>query len=199
MPTLPISSWEDTKLVQNYLHTHDRACFDVLYERYAPKVRRKCVQLLKDETLVDDAVQETFIRIFLHLETYAHLSSFSTWVFSVTQFLCFDILRKHKRERAFVEEQPEYVHEDSGGFDRISHQHTHTDEVGEMEAYLQKMEAVHATLAPEDRDILRLKYIEELSIKDICTHLDKKESAVKMQLKRAKQRAYAAWQEFPPD
>jgi DNA-directed RNA polymerase specialized sigma24 family protein len=47
----------------------------------------------------------------------------------------------------------------------------------------------------EDKSILLMKYQDDMSIKDICTVIDKTESAVKMKILRAKERFMKIYQD----
>ena len=60
-------------------------------------------------------------------------------------------------------------------------------EVFEMEA--QKLEKVMDMIPGEDKALLIMKYEQSMSIREISEILDKTESAVKMKIKRAKEKA----------
>jgi RNA polymerase sigma-70 factor (ECF subfamily) len=188
LPTLSVSKekvtkeLDDTTLIKLYLETQRQSYFSKLYNRYVNKVYSKCLSLLKNEALAQDATQEIFLKIFLNIAGFGHHSRFSTWVYSVTYNYCIDYIRRQKKERDLFVDNDGEMEQGADIIDDIS-----DAEMLEMNsAYLQ---TVLAKLPTDDKMILLMKYSDSLPIKDICTILNKTESAVKMKLKRAKQRA----------
>ena len=51
-----------------------------------------------------------------------------------------------------------------------------------------QIEKVMDVLHPHDKAVLLMKYMDDMSIKEICGVMEKTESAIKMKIKRAKQR-----------
>jgi hypothetical protein len=50
----------DSELIRLYLKTQKQDYFNLLYRRYSGKVYSKCISLLKDEGLAQDAAQEVY-------------------------------------------------------------------------------------------------------------------------------------------
>jgi RNA polymerase sigma-70 factor (ECF subfamily) len=64
-----------------------------------------------------------------------------------------------------------------------------------LEMKQERLEKVIGLLPPGDKAILMMKYIDDLQIKEIGEILGKTESAIKMQIMRAKQRAQSIYEE----
>lgn len=180
---------KDLEVIHNYLDTQASRCFHLLYKRYAGKIYAKCLTLLQNEVWAEDATQEIFTKIFLNLARFREKSKFSTWVYSITYNFCIDYLRKKKKQKAVftddLERAPDPVVEEVSD-----------KELLEMD--LHELKIVLEKLPVNDSAILLMKYQDEMSIKEIAEVLDKTESAVKMQIKRAKERAKKLRkQEFP--
>jgi RNA polymerase sigma-70 factor (ECF subfamily) len=173
---------EDLEVIHTYLDTHASPCFSLLYERYARKIYHKCISLLKDEAAAEDATQEIFMKILRNLSRFGERSKFSTWVYSITYNYCIDKLRKEQR-RPEASEEPLQIRDEADG-DEIP-----DAEIIEME--LQLLKEVLLQLKPEERMLLLMKYQDELSIKEIAASMEVSESAIKMRLKRAKEKARA--------
>ena len=75
----------------------DTAAFRQLVETCQPLVFRLAFRLLCSEDEAKDIVQETFIRVWLHLHKYDYRNRFSTWLYKIACNLCYDRLRKMKR------------------------------------------------------------------------------------------------------
>ena len=90
----------DTEVIKRYLETHDQRYFHALYQRYSTKIYSRCISLLKDEALAQDAMQDIFLKLFLNLSQFADRAKFGTWVYSITYNYCIDLLRRRKKQRA---------------------------------------------------------------------------------------------------
>jgi RNA polymerase sigma-70 factor (ECF subfamily) len=176
--------YSDTELIALYLQAQDTRYFTHLYRRYAGKVFAKCISMLGDEGLARDATQEIFIKILLNLSKFTEQSSFSTWVYSITYNYCIDLIRKKKKI-------PMIYSEDIG---RISKEpEVDIPDSVLLEMKQERLAKVLDKLPPGDKAILMMKYIDDLQIKDIGDVLNKTESAIKMQIMRAKQKAQAIY------
>ncbi len=175
-----------------YLGTQNHAQFSLLYDRYCTRVYSKCLSLLKNESLAEDALQDIFMKIFLNLANFNFQSQFSTWVYSVTYNYCIDFLRRQRKERDIFADTEFDADATDGNPTQAGLKRDITDDIDD--AVMREMNMVHLAtvlerIAADDKMILLMKYQDELSIKEICDIIDKSESAVKMQLKRAKHRA----------
>lgn len=171
---------EDLEIILAYRERRHSTCFRLLHDRYAARIFSKALTMLRDETQAQDATQEIFTKIFLNLGKFAGTAKFSTWVYSVTYNFCIDKIRKEKRSRELFADELENLP------DRAAEE----DHAGEL-ANLQVSELrnVLAKLPDADRTLLLLKYKDGVKIKDIALMVSKNESAIKMQLKRAKEKA----------
>lgn len=169
----------DSELVKLYLDTQRQNYFSMIYSRYANKVYAKCLSMLKNESLAVDACQDIFLKIFLNLARFEEKSQFSTWVYSITYNYCIDSLRKHKKENEIFKYEKEI--KDETAYEEGDY------EIFEIES--QKLDKVMELIPSEDKAILLMKYEQSMSIKDISEIMDKTESAIKMKIKRAKEKA----------
>ncbi len=167
----------DEDVVKEYLKTQNVAYFDVLYKRYSGKIFGKCISLLKDEEYAEDSVQEIFMKILLNLSKFSGKSRFSTWIYSITYNYCIDRIRRKKKD-------PSILVEDLTNHDK----ETDVDDTFLMEMEVGRLKVVLEEIPVKDKSILLMKYQDEMSIKEIGFTLDKSESAIKMKIKRAKQK-----------
>jgi RNA polymerase sigma factor (sigma-70 family) len=170
---------KDLEVIHVYLATQNNPCFTLLYNRYVSKVYAKCISILKEENLAHDATQEIFLKIFLNLSKFGEKAQFSTWIYSITYNFCIDYLRKNKKYDAIFS-------------DKIEQAPDLADEVPDevlLEMEVKTLRQVIDKIPEGDRIILFMKYQDDLPIKDIAEILQKTESAVKMQIKRAKAKA----------
>ncbi len=178
--------YSDSELISLYLEDQNTTYFSVLYRRYAGKVFAKCISMLSDDGLARDATQDIFIKVLLNLGKFTEQSSFSTWVYSITYNFCIDIIRKKKKNILIFSE-------DVGKFNASVEVEIPDSVILEMET--QRLDKVMELMPPGDKAILNMKYIDELQIKEIAAVLNKTESAIKMQIMRAKAKAQSIYEE----
>ena len=171
---------KDERIVKIYARTQANPCFAILYKRYSRKVFAKCISMLKDEAKAGDATQDIFMKIFTNLSKFNHKSRFSTWVYSITYNYCIDALRKDQRHGAIFSDELERAPDK--GSPEVS-----DAEMAEIKVSILKK--VMERIPSGDRAILRMKYQEGMSIKEIANGMGKSESAIKMKIKRAKAKA----------
>jgi RNA polymerase sigma-70 factor (ECF subfamily) len=170
----------DSQLIALYLQEQDAKYFSQLYRRYAGKVFAKCISMLADHGMARDATQDVFIKILLNLAKFTEQSSFSTWVYSITYNYCIDLIRKKKKNILIFTE-------DMGRISPEKEAEIPDSVILEMET--NRLEKVMDKLPVGDKAILDMKYTEDMSIKEIGEVLNKTESAIKMQIMRAKIKA----------
>lgn len=136
--------------------------------------------MLSDEGMARDATQEIFIKILMNLTKFNEQSSFSTWLYSITYNFCIDIIRKKKKLQLLFTEDVSRIRNDAD------------EDIADsvlLEMKQERLSTILDLLPPGDKAILLMKYIDDLQIKDIAESLNKTESAIKMQIMRAKIKA----------
>jgi len=177
----------DSQLIALYLQEQDARYFSQLYRRYAGKVFAKCISMLSDHGIARDATQDVFIKILLNLSKFTEQSSFSTWVYSITYNYCIDLIRKKKKNILIFTE-------DMGRVSTEKEVEIPDSVILEMET--NRLEKVMDKLPVGDKAILDMKYTEDMSIREIGEVLNKTESAIKMQIMRAKIKAQGIYAEL---
>lgn len=179
--------YSDSELISLYLREQNTTYFTLLYRRYAGKVFAKCISMLSDEGMARDATQDIFIKVLLNLGKFTEQSSFSTWVYSITYNFCIDIIRKKKKNILIFSE-------DMGKINPGVDVEIPDSVILEMET--RRLEKVMEIMPPGDKAILNMKYIDDLQIRDIAEVLNKTESAIKMQIMRAKAKAQGIYEDL---
>lgn len=171
-----LASLTDEEMIRQCLSTQPNQCFETLYNRYVGKVYQRCLSMTKNSEKAEDFTHDIFLKVFDKLNAFQQRSSFSTWLYSIAYNYCADQLRLAKRfntteiteslEQQLDESQEALLHEES------------------VLMVKQAME----TLSMKERALLRLKYEDGLSIDEIAKLYAIKPSAVKMRLKRSREK-----------
>ncbi|RYF59330.1 MAG: sigma-70 family RNA polymerase sigma factor [Cytophagaceae bacterium] len=172
----------DEELIQQYLDTRENDYFDVLYTRYASKVYRRCLSITKDTARAEDFTQDIFLRIYGNLNSFKGRSAFSTWLYSVSYNYCMDQLRRASRTPVVaLDEKQEFAYDDKSEQDCIDTQ-------------LHYVTAIMNTISPDEVRMMRLKYEDGLDVREIARQFRLNDSAVKMRLKRTRDKIRRLYQ-----
>lgn len=82
----------------------DVRAFAQIVRQYRQSVFRICVRILGDGDDAEDAVQETFVRAWQAISGYDIRFSIATWLGAIACRLCYDVLRRRKRQRRYEQE-----------------------------------------------------------------------------------------------
>lgn len=84
----------------------DVAAFEQIVRAYQQHVWRFLRRLLSDDALAEDVAQETFLRLYRRLGSFAFQSKFSTWVLQIARNAGIDELRRRERRARLVASAP---------------------------------------------------------------------------------------------
>ena len=151
--------------------------FELLYKRYNKKVLDKCYSLVKNRNTAEELTEDIFSKVYEKIASFKQLSSFSSWLYSITYNHCIDYLREKKKLHypnwSRENEIPEIIDETEETIEDIDY-----------EKVMKILELIH----PEEKALLIMRYNDNLSMKQIGTALRISEDAAKMRLKRARTR-----------
>ncbi|WP_338867863.1 RNA polymerase sigma factor [Spirosoma sp. SC4-14] len=165
---------KDEELIRMYLNTHQNDYFETLYKRYVTKVYKRCLSLTKDSARAEDYTHDIFLRVYGNLINFKQNSAFSTWLYSISYNYCMDQIRVNNRTNTVsLEDDQDFIFPDSSDQEN-------------RESQLQHLDQVMGTISPEEIQMLRMKYDEGLDINEMAQQLRLKNSAVKMRLKRTR-------------
>ncbi len=156
----------------------------LLYER---KMLSFAFRILRDSHEAEDAVQEALLKAYRKIDTFSKEASFSTWVFTILNHVCLDILRKKKRHG---EDKHMSLHQESKDEENYEVQIEDTSP-GPEEAYRQKkaMEAVSdaiETLSEEHRVMIVLRDVQGMDYEEIAKITGLPPGTVKSRINRAR-------------
>ena len=177
---------KDEDIISYIVASGEHETFGILYDRYSDKVFGKCLSFVKNREIAKDLLHDIFLKCFVNLSNFNHQSKFSTWLYSITYNYCVDFLRKQRKERQIDwENMPELA--DS------------KDDINEKELLSLKADRLKHVLdevKPEIKMMLLMKYQDNMSIKDLMNTTGLGESAIKMRLKRSKEKAMEKYKQL---
>lgn len=144
-----------------------------LMDTYGGMLNSLCKMMLHDFHRAQDAVQETFIKAYRHIDQLEHVRSEKAWLIRIATNTCRDATRtawfRHVIRSVDLSELPEIpapqaCEEDSAILDEV------------------------CKLPPKEREILLLHYWQELDVDEIAAALHVNRATVYRRLERARQR-----------
>ena len=179
----------DLELV-NKAKEGDQAAFAKLMSRYKESVYYMILKMVHNRDDADDLTMVAFSKAFHNLANYSADFAFSTWLFRIATNNCIDFIRKKKLQTTSID-QPNNHSEDGESTPIAVKDKSMTPEesiIKDQRAI--KIREVIQTLSPKYRQLIELRYFEELSYEEIADKLDLPLGTVKAQLFRAKDMLY---------
>ncbi len=90
-------SGRDEELLAEQCRAGSAAAFERLYELHGARMKSIAANLLGDLAEAEDAVQDSFVKIYRGAASFRGGSRFSTWIYRVLVNTCYDLLRKRRR------------------------------------------------------------------------------------------------------
>ena len=171
----------DEVLVKLIVSSKDPILFKVLYERYIFKVYNTCLSFSNNNQEAEDICQDVFLKLLDKIHTFKGASKFSTWLYSFTYNHCVNYFHRNKVNK---------FEKNTSNIEQICNEviAQSSDEDLVQMIKLEKLNEALELIPFEDKQILILKYQEFKSVKDLMDLHNAGESAIKMRLKRAKEK-----------
>ncbi len=165
----------DDQIVQQILNGSAEA-FDLLYNRYFPRVYRFALKRLGDPGEAEDVAQEVFFTVFKCLASFKGNSSLLVWIFGIT---------RNTVNRRFRRVIPPIESLDTGNGAELAAREPLPDHTVDVRRVLSRCEEViERDLTPLQRRIFHLKHLRRQPIRTIAEALGKSEDAIKANLYR---------------
>ena len=164
---------------------HDGDAFDALVARHQSAVYRFVLAIVGSRATAEDVLQQTFLAAYQSAGTFRRASSVRTWLLTIARNAA---LRARKTEARRAAESSDEGPEDS--LVELGVQAGWGDESPESLAIARQrrslLEAALSRLAPEHREIIVLRDLEEIPGEDVARMLDVTRAAMKSRLHRAR-------------
>jgi RNA polymerase sigma-70 factor, ECF subfamily len=173
------SSWSEED-IKRVAASDEKAGLDMTIRKYRDRLFYHALGIVKDWEEAYDVVQEVFIRAMREVRFFNEDFRMKAWLFRVTSNLCFNLVRDRKRRGAILEAmvKPECARADQ--LDSVFK----GERRGEVLSSIDKMTRDH-------KEILILRYYDDLSYAEIASVLDIKLGTVMSRLSRARSRLLA--------
>ena len=176
----------DLQLVRAY-RAGDARAFEELHRRYVGPIYRLVKAKLGDGLLAEDVSQETFLKALRQLGSMDDDFNFGGWIHTVARNLCYDELRRRRRDQR-VEAAPDENQDEL--LDRLPAPAARYDpvEISESNEMRRRIWEVAQRLPEKYRLVLTMRELQGLSYRQIARAMRISESAVETLVYRARLR-----------
>ena len=178
---------EDAALVKAF-QAGDKASFDGLVLKHKDRLFSLCFRFLGDYQEANDSAQEVFVKVYRSLKGFRFESAFSTWLYRIAVNTC-----KNKLRSSEYRQKKKMVHLDNPGTVEGSTSALEIrDDTQSPLLELEKKERLNLirraidSLPPEQKMVVVLRDIEDLSYEDIANITGYSLGTVKSRLSRAR-------------
>jgi len=158
---------EDLSLLRR-VAAGDRMAFRALYDRYADRVFRFAVSIVRRAHLAEDVLQETMIVVWKRAKTFRGDAKVSTWILGIARNVAFNLLRREKRGDRLPDEKP-----------------AQGDPAEQVEMAV-RVERALETLPDHHREVMHLVFYEEMNLREAAEVLGIPEGTVKSRMHHAR-------------
>lgn len=160
----------------------DQKAFTYLYNKYYKLIRLVIWEIVRNDDVADDLASVTFTKAFDKIDTYIKHISFEMWLKKIASNTAIDYIRRIKDETT-----NHYVDSDDSFIELESSETDPESKMLKKEA-LKKLSEALLLIRSSYRDILEMRYLEDLSYREIADRLSVPEGTVKSDLHKAKRK-----------
>jgi RNA polymerase sigma factor (sigma-70 family) len=179
----------DYKLVQAAIESGDQKAYAELMTRYRDSVFFMLMKMVNNKDDADDLTIEAFGKAFNRLHQYTPSFAFSTWLFKIASNNAIDFLRKKKANLISLDKG--YTNDEGGEVSiEIKADVLDPEEKVMKKERIRQLRVVVEKLKPKYKQLVEMRYYEELSYEEISEKLNLPLGTVKAQLFRAREFLY---------
>jgi RNA polymerase sigma factor (sigma-70 family) len=185
--TPSVSSKADLSIVHRAMGG-DQKAFQELFEKYEQPLYFHILKIVRDREIIQDMLQEIFLKAFDNIASYNPDYAFSTWLYRITTNHSIDYLRK-KRLKTMSLDEPIQTKDGIMSME-VADEDSQTDEKVMRDQRTRILLEALDSLPDKYREIIRMRHMDELSYQEISDLLDLPLGTVKAHIFRARELLY---------
>jgi RNA polymerase sigma-70 factor, ECF subfamily len=169
----------------------DESAFAEIVRRFSPRVFHVAHRFFRDRSQAEDAAQETFLKAFAQMKSFAGRGSMEGWLTRIATNTCLNMLRSASRRPELV--TSDLSEDETTWLERVSNPTEARTLNAEQKVIAANLaEKVLKILSPEDRLALMMIDGEGASVNEVAEVTGWSESKVKVRAFRARKKAREA-------
>jgi RNA polymerase sigma-70 factor (ECF subfamily) len=163
----------------------DKSVQEQVYQEFYLLVYRMVFFILRDHAAAEDIIQESFLRAIHKAPQLEEKDKLEAWLKKLTRNVTLNHLRKHKRNRDELEESDAFVVRETAV--AIAEPPARLEKEVELKLMREAIVRYINELMPSYRQIIAMKWIYNMSYKEMAAELELSEGAVRQRLYRARE------------
>lgn len=178
------------------LKAGENESFKELRKLYYPRLYAFAMKKLWNKEDAEDVLQQAFVKVFKHIKGFEDGGNFISWMHTIVNNLCKDVLRKRmRRNEVPLPEWENVVGDEMMLFD--SRPFGDAPDVCLMRRRtMYKLAEVVDSLSPELKQALLMYHLEGKSYKEMTERMEVPDGTVNSRLFRARQQVFLAMSEY---
>ncbi len=170
--------------------------FQDIFKKYYGHILKIAYQMLRRRDLAEDATQEVFMRAYKNVSMVSSEIQLLAWLRRVTINFCLDELRRRKaiQIEPCVDFDAKNVHGKFINFPQAS-----PEDIINTKESIAVIDKILQSLPPHYCQVLLMKYVDELSYKDIAYAMDATVASIRSMIFRARKQFIKLYVEFTGD
>jgi RNA polymerase sigma-70 factor (ECF subfamily) len=153
----------------------DSSAFGSLYDHYQPMIYRFVIIKVSSREEAEDITHQVFLSAWQKVGSYKHRGfPFSSWLYQIARNQVIDHYRSKKNDVSLEKVDPDAF------ANTVDQQADLT-----IKLQLEKVRAAIASLKPDYQDVIIMRFVEDVSLRETAAALNKSEGAIKLIQHRA--------------
>ena len=169
-------------LIRNYKKSGNNSYFEKIYQHFLPKIYRFIFLKILDRQVSEDLTSEVFLKVYNNLKkTNLNSATFNAWIYKIAKNTLVDYYRKENKHENKVVSFEQYVDEnkESAVIDKkLMLEQKFLDKEFQFEN--EKLVNILSKLPEQQREVVLLRYLDELDFKTIGAILKKNPSSARV-------------------
>jgi RNA polymerase sigma-70 factor, ECF subfamily len=159
-----------------------------LLDRYQRPVFSLIYRMVRDRELAEDLAQETFVKVFNHLDSYNPKYKFSSWIFKIASNLSIDSMRRKELQTVSLDgsRNATSAAEVEATQIAVASKDENPEEFLEAKELGEEIERAISLLRPEYRTAILLRHVEGRPYEEIAEVMEVPLGTVKTFIHRAR-------------
>lgn len=174
-----MSEKKDINVLVQQAKNGDQKAFSTLLNSFWKEVYHFQFNKCKNEDESEDITIKTFARAFDKIKSFDDKYQFKSWLFTISNNIYIDHLRKKKTETISLSKNSHEIHKIVDEEPSPADQLIQEQNLAQLKAYIRQ-------LKPHYQEVINLRYFQEFSYKEIAESLDEPMNNIKVKLLRAK-------------
>lgn len=162
--------------------------FEILVKKYSKRIYGYIFKSVRDKYTTEELTQEVFLKAYRSLDKFDLKKSFSVWLFTIARNTTIDYFKKtcHQYTNVLNEEVD---------YNRLNNTSLNPMNIVEEKEKLKEIDRIINALPHKYRELIVLKYFEELNYREISKRLNIPINKVKWRLYEARKQMNKAFED----